>query len=172
VRQAVAEQCGTRKERSGFGWPRTTATICFASSPTAGPRPTGMAERPNRYRRALMARSVWSGTLSFGHIELSPPPGTRPEAESALALGRASNVPRTATVSYRALQRDPRNVHLAGEIAAVLDERNTSLSASQAEYGGSIPLFALDESTGGGPYSASQRGRATVSRPRATFVPP
>ena len=55
-------------------------------------------------------------------------------------------VPRTcreqgATASYRALHRDPRNVHLAGQIAGVLGERNTPLSASQAEYGGSIPLI-------------------------------
>ena len=35
-------------------------------------RSAGFAERPNRYRRSPMARSIWSGTISFGHIEHLP----------------------------------------------------------------------------------------------------
>ena len=37
-----------------------------AGGETTESQAPGLAERPNRYRPAPMARSIWSGTISFG----------------------------------------------------------------------------------------------------------
>jgi hypothetical protein len=43
------------------------------SAPEPAPRQSaGLAERPNRYRRSPMARSIWSGTISCGHTNNFP----------------------------------------------------------------------------------------------------
>ena len=50
---------------AGFKLPELQAT-------NLGPDRARLANRPSNYRRSRMARSIWSGTISFGQIEHFP----------------------------------------------------------------------------------------------------
>jgi hypothetical protein len=65
-----------------------TATVRRRRRP---PTPLGLADRANRYRQLPMARSIWSGTITFGHIEISPHPPRDRRPLSTARCGESSS---------------------------------------------------------------------------------